>query len=129
MSISQMWRTPEHLPNNAPHVRNLQPLPVAAIEPRTSGSNPHAKSTEHRILATGRGRIVTDVSRGDFEESFLSRLKQGVEPSTSHAPYFQIAASQEWGEKQFYEDVLKPSVENMCAASIPLFMPLVASAK
>ena len=92
-------------------------------EPRSSVSiPPSAKALEHRILVTGRGRIVTDVPRNEFHKSFLSRLKQDVDPSPSHAAYFQTTEFQEWGEQRFYQDFLKSSMEIMCSASIPLFM-------
>ena len=92
-------------------------------EPRSSVSiPPSAKALEERIIITGRGRIVTDVPRDEFQKSFLSRLKQDVHPSPRHAAYFQVTQSQEWGEQRFYQDVLKSSIETMCAASTPLFI-------
>lgn len=91
-------------------------------EPQSSNSHTQsADDIEDQVLIEGRGQMRIDVPRDEFHKSFLSRLKQDVEPLESHTGYYSITESQLWGEEIFYQNVLKSSMEDMCAASIPFF--------
>ena len=105
-----------------PISRRLQPQSISSAR-----LSKRASETEDTIFVEGRGQIRTYVACSQFQESFLSRLREDGEATDSHIDLFHIKDSQAWNEGSFDEGFLKPAMEAMCAASPPSIHYLLLS--